>query len=133
MKRASRRSSSRTLLLGKITTKIGGVTMNRSFMLLGLLPLLSLLTPAPSAERDADVVALVRGNNQAAIDLYSRLREKEGNLFLSPYSISSAVAMVQAGARGETAREIAAALRFPQENERLMAGFGKLNRQINGD
>ena len=37
------------------------------------------------------LAAVVRGNNQCAFDLYSRLRGQAGNLFLSPYSISTAL------------------------------------------
>src|SRR5438874_5931054 len=78
-------------------------------------------------------MSVVSGNNQTAVSLYSQLRGKEGNQFLSPYSISSALAMTYAGARGETAKEMAAALYFPAELDRLMPAFGKLNREVNGD
>jgi serpin B len=51
--------------------------------------------------------------NAFAVDMYRRLaweaREKDG-FFFSPYSISSALAMVSAGADGETAREMAKVL-----------------------
>src|SRR5438105_5048973 len=49
----------------------------------------------------ADLKAVADGNNAFAIDLYKKLAEKEpGNLFFSPYSLSSALAMTYAGARG---------------------------------
>ncbi|MFN2220226.1 MAG: serpin family protein, partial [Anaerolineae bacterium] len=57
-------------------------------------------------------VDLVQGNNAFALDLYARIREDAGNLFVSPYSISSALALTYAGARGETAAQMAQALRF---------------------
>src|SRR5262249_40080706 len=63
-----------------------------------------------SAADDRDV--LVRGNTQAALNLYARLSERGGNLFFSPYSISNALAMTFAGAHGETADEMAKALHF---------------------
>ena len=51
------------------------------------------------------VAALVKGNNAFAFDLYRQLSEKQkGNLFLSPYSISGALAMTSAGARGATSQ-----------------------------
>lgn len=56
---------------------------------------------------------VVEGNNEFALELYSKLREKEGNLFFSPYSISTALAMTYAGARGETEAQMAKALHFP--------------------
>jgi serpin B len=46
-------------------------------------------------------------------DLYAQLRRKEGNLFFSPYSISTALTMTWAGAAGETAAEMEKALRLP--------------------
>ncbi len=67
--------------------------------------------PTITAKTDVEVVA--EGNNQFALGLYAKLREKEGNLFFSPYSISTAMAMAYAGARGETERQMAEALSFP--------------------
>ncbi|MEO8495252.1 MAG: serpin family protein [Planctomycetota bacterium] len=57
---------------------------------------------------DMDVSAIVNGGNQFALDLYQQLRSAEGNLFFSPASISTALAMTSAGASGETAAEMAA-------------------------
>ena len=56
---------------------------------------------SPPASR-ADLRELVRGNNDFAFDLYRALNDAEGNLFYSPFSISQALAMTFAGARGET-------------------------------
>ncbi|MBE3069917.1 MAG: serpin family protein [Planctomycetes bacterium] len=61
----------------------------------------------------ADQAALAGSVNAFACDLYGRLAGEPGNLFLSPYSVSSALAMTWAGARGETAAEMAAALELP--------------------
>ena len=76
---------------------------------------------------------VVEDNNRFAIELYGTLRRESGNLFLSPYSISSALAMTYAGARGETARQMAATLHFDQPQERLHSAFGALVKQINGE
>jgi serpin B len=75
---------------------------------------------------------VVSGNNAFALDLYGRLRDKEGNLFYSPYSISSALAMTYAGARGETAKQMARVLHFSLEPRRLHPAFAALSRQLNG-
>ena len=56
----------------------------------------------PGRAAPEDTAALVKGNNAFAFDLYGQLRSKEGNLFFSPYSISGALAMTSAGARGPT-------------------------------
>ncbi len=56
---------------------------------------------------------IVEGNNKFALELYAKLRAREGNLFFSPYSISTALAMTYAGARGETEAQMARVLHFP--------------------
>jgi len=53
----------------------------------------------------ADLVILVNGNSAFAFDLYQALRNEDGNIFYSPYSISLALAMTYAGARGETEQQ----------------------------
>src|SRR5437660_11971290 len=60
----------------------------------------------------ADVPAVVQGDTAFALDLYARLRGEDGNLFFSPYSISTALAMTRAGARGDTAAEMDKVLHF---------------------
>ncbi len=68
--------------------------------------------------KEADVDQLTRDNNTFACELYQTLRVQSGNLFWSPYSLSTALAMTYGGARGLTAQQMAAALHFtlPQEN-----------------
>jgi serpin B len=56
---------------------------------------------------------VVAGNNEFAFELYSKLRSTEGNLFFSPYSISTALALAYCGARGETESQMATALHLP--------------------
>ena len=51
--------------------------------------------------------------NQLSVDLYKKLSaENDGNLFLSPYSISTALAMTYGGARDETAAQMENTLHF---------------------
>ncbi len=83
-----------------------------------------------SAQAQADRKELVRGNNEFAFDLYARLRKKEGNLVFSPYSISSALAMTYAGARGKTAEEMAKVLRFHLPDARLHSAFSTLTTRL---
>src|SRR4051812_33403902 len=59
-----------------------------------------------------NVSSLVEGSNEFAIELYQRLRTGESNLFFSPISISTALAMTYAGAAGGTASEMAKTLHF---------------------
>lgn len=77
-----------------------------------------------------DINTLVKGNNAFAIDLYKILATDKGNLFFSPYSISSALAMTYAGARGRTAKQMADVLHFTLPDEKLHMGFYNLSRLI---
>ena len=72
----------------------------------------------------------MRGNNAFAFDLYRTLSGGEGNFFYSPFSISQALAMTSAGARGETLRQMEATLdhRLPQSG--LHPAFNALDRTL---
>jgi serpin B len=50
---------------------------------------------------------LATDNTAFGVELYTQLRKNDGNIIFSPYSISEAFAMLYAGAKGETAFEIA--------------------------
>jgi serpin B len=82
--------------------------------------------PSPRVSQ-ADLQTLVSGNTKFAYDLYAALRDRQANLFFSPQSISTALAMTYAGARRQTEREMAQALRFDLPQERLHPAFDKLD------
>jgi len=100
-------------------------------------------SPAAPAGGKKDTAAIASSNNAFALALYSRLRQREGNLFCSPFSISTALAMTYAGARGETAAEMYRTLCLPLEQapggaapapwgqERLHAAFHELVAELN--
>jgi serpin B len=69
-------------------------------------------------------------NTAFALSVYGKLAPTEGNLFLSPYSISSAMGMTYAGARENTAAEMAKALEFAATPEQLPAAFKSLSAAI---
>jgi serpin B len=75
-----------------------------------------------------DVIA---GNTEFAADLYGQLRTQEGNLFFSPYSISTALAMTYGGARGETAKQMARTLHFDLPERDLAPAFGGMASGLN--
>jgi len=80
-----------------------------------------------------DVGALVAANTQFAFDLYRELvKESPGtNLVFSPESISYALAMTYAGARANTATEMAKAMHFDAlPNDELNAAFNALTQQL---
>ena len=84
---------------------------------------------SPPATR-ADLRELVQGNNDFAFDLYRALRDGESNLFYSPFSISQALAMTFAGARGETERQMADTLQYPLPQSSLHPAFNGLDRAL---
>ncbi len=76
----------------------------------------------------AELAELVAGNADFAAAVYRLAGAAEsGNLFLSPHSISTALAMTYAGAAGTTATQMAAALRFTLPEAKLHAAFNTLD------
>ncbi len=87
--------------------------------------------PRTRPSGDVDVSAVAEGSNVFALELYKELARRDGNLFFSPYSLSTALAMTYAGARGETARQMARTLRFKLDGHPLHAAYGALMRDLN--
>ena len=82
----------------------------------------------PQAHRQA----VVEGNNRFALDLYNQLAKGEdGNLFISPFSVSTALAMTSAGARGETEAQMAEVLHLPLPQDKLHAAYNHLLTDLN--
>jgi serpin B len=69
-------------------------------------------------------------NRAFAFALYHELAKQPGNLFVSPYSISSALAMTYAAAKGVTATEMAEALHFTLPQSELHAAFNATNLSL---
>jgi len=61
-------------------------------------------------------------NNCFAMKLFARYSSGTGNIFFSPYSISTALAMTYEGAKGKTAEEMRSVLCFPDDIEALRNG-----------
>jgi serine protease inhibitor len=79
----------------------------------------------------SDQTQVVRDNNAFAIELYGQQRGQSGNLFFSPESISTALAMTYGGARADTAAEMARTLHFTLPPGRLNPAMGALLRDRN--
>ncbi|NLF25002.1 MAG: serpin family protein [Deltaproteobacteria bacterium] len=95
----------------------------------------ALISFVQGAVADVDSESLVENNSTFAFDLYKKLSPAEGNLFFSPYSISSALAMTYAGARGDTAKQMASVLNFKSQGEKgaeadLHSGFAALQKEL---
>lgn len=86
---------------------------------------LALALAAATASAD-----LARDNTAFALDLYRALAPAPGNLFFSPYSISTALAMTYAGARGETEKQMADTLRFSLGQDALHPAFAALSARL---
>ena len=96
--------------------------LTRILMCMALATLVATLDTAGAAETgQAPVQHAVRANSDFAFDCYQQLAKDNAgkNLFFSPYSISSALAMTAEGARGETAMEMGKVLRFPPAARRV--------------
>ncbi len=78
-----------------------------------------------------NISSVINANNQFALDLYSELKDKEENIFFSPYSISVALAMTYEGARGQTAEEMRSVFHFPEDNNARRSSFAALHNDIN--
>ena len=78
------------------------------------------------AELKDDAAAISRANNQFACDVYGQLAAEAGNHFFSPFSISTALAMTDAGAAGTTDLELRAALHLGLPSPRTHQAIGAL-------
>jgi serpin B len=123
------------------------MTLTRSRFVLNMLITLTLLAAGCSpktavaqsqvardkrpATTPQDVAQVVAGNSAFAFDLYQNLRLEPGNLFFSPYSISSALAMTYAGARGDTQAQMARTLHYPLGQDGLHPAFNALDLDLN--
>ena len=116
--------------------------LNASFtLLIALAILLSACGPSPAANvaqsslkretkpsvSEGDIQSLVNGNNTFALNLYRKLASQNGNLIYSPFSISLALAMTYAGARGETESQMAQTLHFDLSQSQLHPAFNALD------
>ncbi len=89
--------------------------------------------PSLAAQQKAaatEYSAVVNGNNEFAISLFHSISSDHGsdgkNIFVSPFSVSSALAMTYAGARGNTQKQMANVLHFNAAGQDLNGGFSSL-------
>ncbi|MCK5719248.1 MAG: serpin family protein [Thiomargarita sp.] len=76
--------------------------------------------------------SIVDGNTSFALDLYQQLvkKDRQANLFFSPYSISTTLAMLYVGAKENTETQIAKVLHFPTDKTELNISFHALKNEI---
>jgi serpin B len=87
-------------------------------------------TPEPVTKPEA-IEGVTTANNQFALDFYTKVKDeeknKEENIFFSPYSLSIALAMTYEGARGKTAEEMEDVFYFPKDNDFRQEAFLSLH------
>jgi serpin B len=71
--------------------------------------------------------------NFFAVDLYRELAKNDGNIFFSPFSVETALAMAYEGARGRSAEEIANVLHLPENESVRLNGFRSLILSLNSE
>jgi serine protease inhibitor len=91
-----------------------------------------LVKPPQQQLANKDMGTLVKGNTQFALNLYQQLASQTTteNIFFSPYSISTALAMTSAGARGKTATQMNESLNFTLPPTTLHPAFAQLTYQL---
>lgn len=96
-----------------------------------LIIVVNLISFAGRAQDNNNQSLLVEGNTAFAFDLYHQLAsEQDGNLIFSPYSISLNMALLYAGAKGETAEQMAKVLHFNLPQEQFHAAFKDLDLSL---
>jgi serpin B len=98
-----------------------------------LLPLLGLTLISIPSPGTAQVQTVVAGNTAFALNLYSQLATNSGNLFFSPYSISTCLAMLYAGASGNTEQQMSQVLGFGTNQQQFASLFGQLQAELEAD
>lgn len=85
----------------------------------------------PALDTDAGRDAAVQSVNRLAVEMFGQLDKTDsGNLFFSPYSIASALAMTKAGARGKSDKVLAKLLHLSGERKAADAGYASLRSAI---
>ncbi|MCC7477795.1 serpin family protein [bacterium] len=74
---------------------------------------------------------LSAGINQFGFRLYEQLRSEDGNIFMSPYSLATAIGMVFEGAGTQTAAEIQSLLQFPELAMERRAAVASMYNALN--
>lgn len=78
------------------------------------------------------ISAVASADNRVALDLYSAVKGTGNeNVFFSPYSISTALAITYEGARGKTAKEIQSVFQFPEDSATRRSSFAAIYNRLN--
>lgn len=84
----------------------------------------------PEERREA-MPEVVKAINLFGLDIYQQLGHESGNIFYSPLSLSTALAMTLEGARKETARQMSQVLHLLMTDEQRRQGMARLRELTN--
>ena len=118
---------------GPKTKHVKEKKMNRLFASLAVVIMVAVLGfsfPGETGAAAASHKSVSNSNTDLAVDLYLELGKDPGNLFFSPFSISSALAMTYAGARESTAAQMKQTLHFQLERPELNSAFRGLTQKL---
>lgn len=86
----------------------------------------------PSVEVNmTDTKQIAIASNRFALDMYRELAGKDENLFISPWSLNTALAMTYEGARGKTAEEMRSVLHLSGDESVRRQSFSSLEKRFN--
>ncbi|MDR3565609.1 MAG: serpin family protein, partial [Negativicutes bacterium] len=93
------------------------------------------VTAAATVKDNQNLQAVVTGNSEFAMELYKKISNSgpNNNIFFSPFSISTALSMTYAGARGNTAQQMADTMHFRLSQTDLHPAFGALSAALKTD
>ena len=87
-------------------------------------------------EKMTDLSAIASSNNQFAFDFYPSINatDEGKNIFVSPFSVSTALAMTLEGSRGNTQKQMAGVLHFdlPDQDRGTTGQAGKPDSSVLG-
>ena len=106
-------------------------TLFAAARLIGFILLFFPIITNPVAAQDiASVNRIAESNNTFALAFYRQIDDQQRNIIFSPYSLSSVLSMTYAGARGETAHQMAKVLNIGLESQPWHSAFGDLNEAL---
>lgn len=97
-----------------------------------IVPLLAACTVSRDVSMTPELSEVVDGDNAFSADLYGAFAAEEGNVFLSPFSVYSALGMTYAGANGSTADELRDVLYVGDDDGAFHENLGALTTDLNG-
>ncbi|MFW3146418.1 MAG: serpin family protein, partial [Thermoplasmatota archaeon] len=86
-----------------------------------------------SGSSEDGIDEIIGANNEFGLDIFRVLAEEDGNLFISPYSIFTALSMTYEGADGDTADEMKDVLHFPDDEDERRGSFASVQNGIRNE